>query len=126
MGGVTIPGGNYDISNYKASGSPSFYLGNSFTFEIDGIILEVLVNGYGCGTTTPIFNCVGFQVYIYKTECAAIGISAGKHLEGPVLVPDYTTYQVLSDTGTLFQIKPPWLQHFLGVVSFVPIPLPSI
>jgi hypothetical protein len=61
-------------------------------------------------------------VYIALPTTASLAESECKHLEGPTLVNDYTQVKVLADGGTLFTLDPSWLEHFLGIIGFTPLP----
>ena len=116
---------NLDIKAYVASGSPSFYVAQAQVFSVNGMILPILNTGIG-QPLSPVFLLAGFKVHIATPACASVGINSGKHLEGPVLVPDYSSFVVMPDGGTFFSIKPAWLGHFMGAISFAPIPLPPL
>ena len=116
-----VPGGNYNISDYASTGALSYFLASTNTFYIGGTPYPVLTSGTSCGLG-PCYLLSGGQVYIGLPPCAATAAQSGKHLDGVVLVNDYTSMVVMPDGGTLFKLDPAWLSHFLGVIGFVPLP----
>lgn len=117
-------GSVYEEKNYKDE-APSYYLLDKMMFSVGPYKRKILKTGIGCGIC-PVIVMQGPLVHIATPACASTGKSAGKHMEGLVLVPDYSNIEVMKDKGTLFTIKPPWLSHFLGVIGFAPVPLPGV
>jgi hypothetical protein len=115
---------NYDEKAYKGF-APSYYLRDKLIFSVGSIRLPVLQTGVACGIC-PVIVMAGAKVHIATPDCAANAASNCYHMEGPVRVPDYASYAVMPDTGTLFQVKSAWLGHFLGTIGFAPIPMPPV
>jgi len=115
---------NLDIQAYWDSKSPSFYVAGAQSMMVGGQIIPILKTGFG-QPLSPVIVLAGFKVHIATPACASVGSNAF-HMEGPVPVLDWSSMAVQTDTGTLFQVKPPWLMHFLGVIGFAPIPLPPL
>lgn len=117
---------NYKESDYIAGGAVTYVLRDKMLFCVTGgPKYPIITCGVTCGINPAYLLAPNF-VYLGIPTCGAVGQSSGWHLEGVVLVPDYKSVAVLPDGGMLFDLKPPWLSHFLGVVAFAPIPLPPI
>ena len=118
--------GNYKESDYIKAGAITYVLADKKLFCVTGgAKYPILTYGLTCGIN-PAMLLAPYFVYLGVPTCGSMGQSAGYHFEGPLYLPDYKGVVVLPDGGFLFDLKPPWLSHFLGVVSFVPVPVPPI
>ena len=112
---------NYNEISYQIPGVLSYFLCDKQEFVVGGLRLKVVVCGTGCGIG-PIFLIGGGLLYIGLAPCAAIAIANCWHMEGPIRMPDYVSFSVLPDLGTLFIVKPAWKSNFLSTIGFAPIP----